>query len=102
MSRNLNSRLQKLERKTSTDEAIVRQWEHAGRLYSELDEGERRLYCKYWAFDIGTFEEIHHRIGGNLDFPVFAEQRYSPETWREKCAEIEAYMTEEIDKNERM
>lgn len=96
--RGLDGRLRRLERKTTSGDAIIRQWECAGRLYSELDEGERRLYCEYWAFDRGTFEEIHHRIGGNLDFPVFAERHYSPAEWREKCAEIEAYLLEEIDK----
>lgn len=92
MSRNLNSRLQKLECKTSTDEAIVRQWERSGRLYTDLSEDEKTLYCRYWDFPRGIFEQMHDTIGWPLDFAVFAERRYTSEAWAALCAEVERLM----------
>lgn len=67
-----NRRLAAIERavQNASEYAVVARMVQDGKLYDELNDSEKDVYCEYWGVSRTVLAEVELAVNGSLDFPL--------------------------------
>lgn len=70
--RAFNRRLEALERtaQSVSECAVIARMVRDGKLYDELNDSEKDVYCEYWGVSRTVLAEVELAVNGSLDFPL--------------------------------